>query len=96
VGGGAIMIPLLTGLLGLSQRLAHGTSLAILLFVGIAGFLVYALVDEITWELIPLLALGSVVGGAIGARFLQRMPEFWLRQAFALYLFAIGIRLLLD
>lgn len=88
------MIPLLTGLLALPQRLAHGTSLAILLFVGIAGFVVYALVDEITWELIPLLALGSVAGGATGARFLQRMPEFWLRQAFALYLLVIGLWML--
>ena len=94
VGGGAIMIPLLTGLLGLPQRLAHGTSLAILLFVGLAGFVVYALVEDITWELIPLLALGSMTGGVIGARYLQRIPAFWLSQMFALYLLAIGIRML--
>ena len=90
------MIPLLTGLLGLPQRLAHGTSLAILLFVGIAGFVVYALVDEITWELIPLLALGSMTGGLIGARYLQRIDEFWLTNLFALYLLVIGVRMLVD
>ena len=90
------MIPLLTGLLGVPQRLAHGTSLAILLFAGVADFIVYAIVEEITWELIPLLALGSMTGGVIGARYLQRVPEFWLSQMFALYLLAIGIRMLVT
>jgi uncharacterized membrane protein YfcA len=32
VGGGAIMVPLLTGRLGLGQHRAHGTSLAVIMF----------------------------------------------------------------
>lgn len=96
VGGGAVMIPLLTGTMGMGQRLAHGTSLAILLFIGMAGFGVYALLEDITWHLIPALAAGSVVGGAVGARALQRLSERRLRQAFGIYLVVIALRMLLG
>lgn len=94
VGGGAVMIPLLTSLLALPQRLAHGTSLAILLFVGIAGFAVYTLTEDISWEFLPLIASGSIVGAVIGARLLQHVSDQRLRQAFAVYLLVIGIRML--
>jgi uncharacterized protein len=96
VGGGAVMVPLMTGLLGLSQRLAHGTSLAILLFTGIAGFVVYALVEDISWEFIPVIAAGSIVGAAFGARFLQEIPDQLLRLLFALYLLAVGTRMFIG
>jgi len=90
------MIPLMTGLLGLSQRLAHGTSLAVVLFVGIAGFIAYAVVEEIAWQFIPPIAAGSVVGAVVGARFLQRVPEVPLRRIFALFLLVVGVRMIVG
>ena len=41
VGGGAVIVPLLTGRIGLSQHRAHGTSLAIIMFVAAVGALPY-------------------------------------------------------
>ncbi|MPZ24058.1 MAG: TSUP family transporter [Dehalococcoidia bacterium] len=96
VGGGAVMIPLLTSLIGLRQKLAHGTSLAILLFIGIAGFVVYAATEDLNFELIPMIAVGSIVGAVIGARWLQKLSDRRLRQAFAVYLFVVGIRMFID
>ena len=37
LGGGVIMIPLMVGVLKLTQHQAHGTSLVALVFTGIAG-----------------------------------------------------------
>jgi len=39
LGGGLIMIPLMVGVLKLSQHKAHGTSLVALVFTGISGAL---------------------------------------------------------
>ena len=43
VGGGVLMVPALVLVLGMGQRLAHGTSLAAIVPIALAGVLGYAL-----------------------------------------------------
>ena len=43
LGGGVIMIPLMVGVLKLTQHQAHGTSLVALVFTGIAGAINYSM-----------------------------------------------------
>ncbi len=43
LGGGLIMIPLMVGILKVSQHRAHGTSLVALVFTGLSGAVSYAL-----------------------------------------------------
>lgn len=90
------MVPLLTGVLGLSQHRAHGTSLAIVIFVATAGLISYAALGSMEWRLVGVLAMGSVVGVYVGARLMQRLPGLRLRQLFALFLVAVAIRMLLT
>ncbi len=90
------MVPLLTGVLGLSQHRAHGTSLAIVVFVATAGLVSYAALGNIRWGLVGVLAAGSVVGVYIGARTMQRLSGPRLRLLFALFLVAVAIRMLLT
>lgn len=94
IGGGAVMVPLLTGLLKLPQRLAHGTSLAIVVFVGAAGLAGYWVTDNVDWRLALWLAIGSVGGAYLGAVTMMRIPERSLRLIFGLFLLAIAGRML--
>ena len=87
------MVPLLTGLLRLPQRLAHGTSLAIVIFVGTAGLLGYWIRENIDWSLAFWLAIGSVGGAYLGAVTMTRIPERSLRLMFGLFLLAMAIRM---
>ena len=41
IGGGTVLVPLLTGTLKMPQRQAHATSLAIVISVGIAAVIPY-------------------------------------------------------
>jgi uncharacterized membrane protein YfcA len=96
VGGGAIMVPLLTGWLKLSQHRAHGTSLAIVIFVGTAGLLGYWLTKNIDWSLAGWLAIGGAIGAYAGARTMVRIPERQLRLLFGIFLLGAAIRMFIT
>jgi uncharacterized membrane protein YfcA len=96
VGGGAVMVPMLVGLLRLSQHRAHGTSLAVIIFVASAAVVPYGLAGNIDWPLAGLLSVGAALGVYPGARVMQRIPARQLRLLFGLFLFATSIRLLVG
>lgn len=94
VGGGAIMVPLMTGVLRMRQHAAHGTSLLVIGFAAMAGAATYAFAGDVAWRLVAALLAGSLVGAYAGARLVQSLPAMRLRQLFGLFLLVIGIRML--
>lgn len=94
IGGGTVMVPLLTGFLKMPQHRAHATSLVIVIFAALSAVTQYLTRDEIDWSLAAALAVGAVVGAQIGARTMHSMPERTLRLVFAVFLLFVGIRLL--
>lgn len=96
VGGGILIVPSLVLLLGFTQRLAHGTSLAAVLPIAISSLTSYALDDKVDWKVGALLAVGAVAGAVIGTHILHRLPHDILAIAFAVLLIATAVRLLVD
>ena len=96
VGGGALIVPLLVGLLGLTQHRAHGTSLAVVTFSAAASAIPYALAGNTDVVTAAELAVGSIVGVIIGAQWMPRIPAAQLRRGFGLFLAFLAIRLLLP
>jgi uncharacterized membrane protein YfcA len=95
IGGGIILVPVMTGFLWLDQHKAHGTSLAIIVPIAIAGTVIYALRGDINWALVATIGSGSVVGAIVGAKLMMKVPAHRLRQVFGVYTIAIAILLLL-
>ena len=96
VGGGIIMIPLMVGLLGMTQHRAHGTSLAIIVPTAFAATVRYASVNPIDWSVAAALAATSVVFAAVGARLTSYINEKLLRRLFALVLLATALRMFIS
>jgi len=96
VGGGVILVPLLVRYLGLTQQAAHGTALAVALFTAPAALIQYARTGhvDVPWSL--TLALGSVVGAPLGARWANATSEKNLRRAFGALLLILAVRLSLT
>jgi hypothetical protein len=92
VGGGAIMVPMLTGLLGMGQHRAHGTSLAIIAFVAVAGVLGYWQAGNIDWRLALALTPGAIAGVIVGTRAMVKVPALQLRLLFGAFLFFVAFR----
>ncbi len=91
VGGGVVGVPLLVGLVGLTQHKAHGTSLAMIAVTATASAAVYALRGDVDWMLAAKVAAGSVIGVMLGARLMAKVPAHQLRTGFAVFMLAIGI-----
>jgi uncharacterized protein len=94
IGGGTVMVPLLTGLLNMPQRRAHATSLVIVIFAALAAVSQYIARDEVRWELALALTIGAVVGAQVGTRTMHAIPDRPLRMIFSIFLLAVGIRLI--
>jgi uncharacterized membrane protein YfcA len=94
VGGGLVLIPILTGFFKLSQHRAHGTSLAVIGATALVSVVVYAWHGNVAWWTAALVALASMFTARIGARLASRLSPHRLAKAFAVFLFLVAIRLL--
>ena len=88
VGGGVIAVPALTLLFGMSQQMAQGTSLALILVTAPFGALEHDRHGNVARPLLPGLALGALVGAPIASVAAQHVPQAMLARGFAVFLLA--------
>ena len=96
IGGGVIMVPGMTLLLGITQQTAQGTSLLVIIptaFSGAATHYRQGLLRDRTPLIIGLIGMVAAVAGSLLALHLDSSR---LRQLFALYLLFIGVRSILT
>jgi uncharacterized membrane protein YfcA len=96
VGGGILLVPALVIVLGLGQKMAHGTSLAAVLPIAISSLIGYTVEDKVDWPVAALLAAGAIGGAVVGTHILLRLPQRAVGWAFAAVLIATAIRLVVD
>src|SRR6185436_7083831 len=94
VGGGIVLVPVLTGFFGLTQHQAHGTSLAVIGATAVAGLVVYGLAGNVAWWPALVMSLASVLAARLGARLAARSSRRVLTLAFAAMLLAVAARIL--
>ncbi len=91
MGGGIVLIPVLTLFLGVSQREAQGLNL--LCFLPMAGFALGMLIRqkqiEFSFALIP--AAAGLLGSIAGAYFADLIENHLLGVLFGLFLILLGI-----
>ena len=96
IGGGVVMIPMMVGILKTSQRQAHGTSLAALVFIGLAGSISYGLKGSIDLPASILLASTATITAYAGARYSNSLPEWKLKRFFGFFLIFVAATLILK
>ena len=91
---GAVMIPTLVLVFGLTQLRAQGTALFLaLLPVWIGPLLPYMRAGHVEWRLGLLLGAGLLVGGYFGGQWAQVLPMGVLRKIFAVVLLVVAVRM---
>jgi uncharacterized membrane protein YfcA len=90
-GGGIVAVAFLKKL-GLSAKGAHATSVLIILALSCLSVFFYRSYIDFSQCLRYL--PGGLAGAAAGALFLRRIPDFWLRKAFAVFILYAAVRLL--
>ena len=94
-GGGLFLVPLFIGWVGLEQRRAFATSVAVVCCLSVAALVSYALRGGVdVAQALPYLA-GGLVGGMLSGRVFDRIPVTWLHRGFGLLMLYGGIRAVL-
>lgn len=97
IGGGLILIPALVIIFGMSQHVAQGTSLAVMIPpVGILAALKYYQSGNIKLNIALWIAVGFVVGGFIGASLIQPVNDITLKRLFGILLALSSIRMIMG
>eukprot|EP01063_Lacrimia_lanifica_P002968 TRINITY_DN11602_c0_g1_i1.p1 TRINITY_DN11602_c0_g1~~TRINITY_DN11602_c0_g1_i1.p1 ORF type:complete len:262 (+),score=59.94 TRINITY_DN11602_c0_g1_i1:92-877(+) len=82
LGGGFVAIPMMTGMLKMTQHQAHGTSLAAVSMTGAAGSASLAMHGCVDWQAALAISLGGMFTAPLGARAAALMSPSHLRLAF--------------
>jgi uncharacterized protein len=91
LGGGVIMIPMMTAFAGLTQREAHGTSLVAVVFTGAVGALTYFSHGTVDWRAALILAASAIFFARMGAVYAHSLPEERLRRGFGVFIIAVSL-----
>jgi uncharacterized membrane protein YfcA len=92
IGGGIIMVPLLSLILPYSHLEAIATSLATIIFVAAFNTYNFSKQDVIVWRIVPWIAVTSSLFAYVSASLSTIIPEKILIIIFILFLFYFAIR----
>lgn len=95
VGGGLIMVPAFVLALGLEQKQAVATSLAVIVPTALVATIQYSRSNLVDWKIVLITAAGAVVVAFFASEWMKSMSNATLSRIFALVLIAVGIRMLL-
>lgn len=96
LGGGIIIIPALIYILGLSQKEAQGTSLALMLPpIGLLAAINYYKAGAINLKFALVIALAFLIGGYLGSKVALSLTDQTLKKIFAFALLILGLRMLI-
>ncbi|MFC2138669.1 TSUP family transporter [Bacteroidota bacterium] len=97
VGGGIIIVPALVFIMGFTQHLAQGTSLAVLLFpVGILAVLNYHKQGYVNYKFAFILILTFIAGSYLGSLMSINMPDKILKKIFGVLMILAAFKMIFS
>ena len=97
-GGGMIVVPMLTMILGLEQKVSHATALAVILPVTVVSTIAYFLRGSVKTPTLTLIivAVSVTVGGIVGALLLKKVSNKALGKIFAVLMLIAGVKMIVG
>jgi uncharacterized protein len=96
IGGGVVIVPVMTLVLSMSVHYAVATSMLTMIVTSAAGVGQHFVLGNINFEFALLLAVGSVLGAQVGTYVSKRLSDKSLRRVFALVLLVVSIQMILK
>lgn len=104
IGGGLVMVPMLTMIFGAQAgfpadevlHLALGTSMATILFTALASLRTHHQHGAVLWTVVAQITPGILFGTALGTVFASRVPAKPLALFFTLFVCVIAVQMFLN
>ena len=95
IGGGLIIVPSLVFFFAFSQKMAQGTSLALLLPpIGIFAVMNYYKAGYVDVKVAGLLVVSFIIGSYLGSKIALGLPDTMLKKIFGIFLALVAIKYL--
>ncbi len=94
-GGGLFLVPLLIGWIGMEEKRAFATSVAIILPLSVVSYAMFCLRGGNVWQQSLPYLLGGIAGGLLSGRLFAHIPAVWLHRLFGLLILYGGIKAVL-
>jgi hypothetical protein len=95
IGGATIIIPALVFLFGMSQHLAQGTTLAMMVPpIGLLAAWMYYQKGYVDLKIAAIMCIGFFVGGLLGAHFAVQIHGQILKKMFGIFLLIVSLRMI--
>jgi hypothetical protein len=91
IGGGVVMVPAFTELVGIPLKQAIATSLACVGLFAVPGTITHAFLGDIDWRFALLLSVAVIPGARLGAVIAIRASDRRLRMAVAVFLGMVAV-----
>lgn len=83
-GGGLVLVPLFINWYGLEEKSAFATSVAVILPLSVASYIMFRLQGGDVWEQALPYLIGGIIGGLLSARFFKNVSPVWLHRLFGI------------
>ena len=92
-GGGTLLVPILNNIVKVEEHKSHATALSIIIFLTSASSVIYISKGTYDISLTLKVAVGSVIGGIIGAKLLSKVTRKFLRISFGAIMLLASLRM---
>jgi uncharacterized protein len=95
VGGGVIIVPALVYFLGISQHMAQGTSLLIMIPpIGILAVMNYYKAGQVHWGYAAVIAVAFIVGAYYGSKLSLKLNANLVKFIFGIFMLYVSVRMI--
>jgi uncharacterized membrane protein YfcA len=92
-GGGTLLVPILNNFLKVEEHKSHATALSIIVFLSTTSSVIYICRGTYDVGITIQAAIGSVIGGIIGAKLLCKVTGKFLRIGFGIIMIIAALRM---
>ncbi|GAA0863450.1 sulfite exporter TauE/SafE family protein [Paraclostridium tenue] len=92
-GGGTLLVPILNNILKVEEHKSHATALSIVVFLTVTSSFIYVSKGTYDLNLTFKVAIGSIIGGIIGAKILCKLTGKLLRISFGIIMIIAALRM---
>ena len=93
IGGGIIIVPVLVFVFAMSQKMAQGTSLVMLLPpIGVLGVINYYKQGYVDFKVAGILIIAFIAGSYLGSKVAVNLPDLVIKRIFGGFLMIVAIK----
>ncbi len=95
IGGGVVIVPALVMIFGMSQKMAQGTSLALMLPpIGVLAVMNYYKQGYVDFKIAAVICITFIVGSYLGSKLVLGLDTAIVKKIFAVFMIIVALKYL--